>query len=142
MAKFRRRDAAGWDWLGCSQRFDYSAIMIVGVGIKLRIGKMLTALSHLPRAVALVWGATRSWTAAWASLLMIQGLLPAATVYLTRPLIDSLVAAVKSGEAAGSINALRPVLWWGGLMAVLMLLSEVLREAAAWIHRSQSELLQ
>src|SRR5262245_66299590 len=95
--------------------------MIEGVDIKSRLGKIRNALSHLPRAISLVWGATRSWTAAWASLLMIQGLLPAATVYLTRPLIDSLVAAVKSGEAAGSINALRPVLWWGGLMAVLML---------------------
>src|SRR5262245_53326649 len=142
MAKFRRRDAAGWDWLGCSQRFDYSAIMIVGVGIKLRIGKMLTALSHLPRAVALVWGATRSWTAAWATLLLIQGLLPAATVYLTKPLIDCLVAAVKSGASADSSHGLRPALWWGGLMAALMLLTEVLREVAGWIRRNQSELLQ
>ena len=67
--------------IGRSQRFRDRAIMIVGVGIKLRLGKMLTALSHLPRAIALVWGATRSWTAAWATLLLIQGLLPAATVY-------------------------------------------------------------
>jgi ATP-binding cassette, subfamily B, bacterial len=116
--------------------------MIQGVDIKPRFGKMLLALSHLPRAVTLVWGATRSWTAGWASLLLIQGLLPAATVYLTKPLIDSLVAAVVSDGAADSINSLRPVLWWGGLMAALMLLSEVLRELAAWIHRNQSELLQ
>src|SRR5262245_36984655 len=116
--------------------------MIEGVDIKPRFGRILKALSHLPRAIRLVWGATRAWTAAWASLLLIQGLLPAATVYLTKPLVDSLVAAVKSGGDSGSIDALRPVLWWGGLMAALMLLSEVLREGTAWIHRNQSELLQ
>ena len=103
---------------------------------------MLTALSHLPRAIALVWGATRSWTAAWALLLLVQGLLPAATVYLTKPLIDSLVAAAGSGGAADSAPALRPVLWWGGLMAALMLLSEVLREIVGWVRRNQSELLR
>lgn len=107
---------------------------------------MLTALSHLPRAIALAWGATRSWTAAWASLLLVQGLLPAATVYLTKPLIDSLVSAVNSGgvadSASDSMNALRPVLWWGGLMAAVMLLAEMLRELIGWIRRNQSELLQ
>src|SRR5262245_59265960 len=103
---------------------------------------MLTALSHLPRAIALVWGATRNWTAAWALLLLIQGLLPAAIVYLTRPLIDSLVSAVNSGGGADSINGLRPVLWWGGLMAALMLLAEISRELIVWIRRNQSELLR
>jgi len=118
------------------------AILIEGIGVKLRFGKMLAALSHLPRAIALVWGATRRWTAAWAALLFLQGLAPAATVYLTKPLIDSLVMAVNSGGAADSASALRPVLWWGGLMAALMLLSEVLREVTGLVRRIQSELLQ
>ena len=98
-------------------------VVIKDTGVKPRIGKMLTALSHLPRAIELAWGATRSWTAAWAALLLVQGLLPAATVYLTKPLIDSLVSAVSSGGAADSMDALRPVLWWGGLMAAVMLLA-------------------
>jgi ATP-binding cassette subfamily B protein len=120
-------------------------MLIEGVGVKPRFGKALAALSHLPRAIALVWGATRSWTAAWALLLLIQGLLPAAIVYLTRPLIDSLVAAIKSGGKSGagdSVNALKPVLWWGGLMVALMLLAEISRELIGWIRRNQSELLR
>jgi len=100
------------------------------------------ALSHLPRAIALVWGATRSWTSVWALLILIQGLAPAATVYLTRPLIDSLAVAVKSGAQAANPTALWPVLWWGGLMAALMLMSEILREVSSWIRGNQSELLQ
>jgi len=116
--------------------------VIEGVGVKIRLRKLLMALSHLPRAIALVWGATRSWTSAWALLILIQGLAPAATVYLTRPLIDSLAAAVKSGAQAANPTALWPVLWWGGLMAALMLMSEILREVSSWIRGNQSELLQ
>jgi hypothetical protein len=74
-------------------------------------------------------------------LVLIQGLLPAAIVYLTRPLIDSLVATVNSGPG-DSINALKPVLWWGGLMAAVMLLAELLRGLIAWIRWNQSELLR
>ena len=40
------------------------------------------------------------------------------------------------------MDALRPVLWWGGLMAAVMLLAEILRELIGWIRRNQSELLQ
>jgi ATP-binding cassette subfamily B protein len=111
------------------------------IGIKLKIRKMLLALTHLPRTIALVWGATRGWTAAWASLLFLQGLLPAATVYLTRPLIDSLTRAVGAGGAVNPAAALRPVLWWGGLMVGLMLLGEVLREVLGLVRQNQSELL-
>jgi ATP-binding cassette subfamily B protein len=115
--------------------------VVESVGVKLRFDKMIAALKHLPQALALVWGATRSWTTAWAALLLVQGLLPAAIVYLTKPLVDSLVAAVRSG-GADSANALRPVLWWGGLMAALMLLSEVLRVITGLVRQHQSELLQ
>ncbi len=116
-------------------------IVVEGGGVKLRFGKMLAALKHLPQAIALVWGATRGWTAAWGGLLLVQGLLPAAVVYLTKPLVDSLVAAVNSG-GADSVSALRSVLWWGGLMAAVMLMSEVLRGITGLVRQTQSELLQ
>ena len=103
---------------------------------------MLAAISHLPRAIGLVWAATRIWTTAWALLLLIQGLVPAATVYLTKPLVDSLVSAVNTGKTEYSIYSLRPVLWWGGLMAALILIGEILHEITGWIRRNQSELLQ
>ena len=75
--------------------------------------KLRSALSRLPylaRALGLVWAASRGWTVAWLALLVIQGLLPAATVYLTRALVNSLVAVVDSG---GNPAALRPRCCWG-----------------------------
>jgi len=50
----------------------------------------LVQLSYLPRAFVLVWTAVRRWTVAWAVLLLAQGLLPVATVYLKRTFGDSL----------------------------------------------------
>ena len=67
-------------------------------------------LPYLTRALALVWAASRGWTVAWVALLVIQGLLPAATVYLTRALVNNLVAVVDSG---GSWATLRPALLLG-----------------------------
>jgi ATP-binding cassette subfamily B protein len=48
----------------------------------------LAQLAYLPRALSLVWAAARDWTSARAFLPLIQGLLPVATVWLTRLRID------------------------------------------------------
>ena len=42
---------------------------------------------YLPRAMGLVWAASRRWTLLWIGLLLAQGLLPAGIVYLTRELV-------------------------------------------------------
>src|SRR5262249_24675365 len=52
-----------------------------------------------------------------------------------------LVAAVKSGASAGSSHGLRPVLWGGGLMSPVVLLSGGLCGGAGGGRRDQSELL-
>ena len=55
----------------------------------------------------MVWEATGYWTLTWAILLLLQGVLPVAIVYLTRWLVDGLVAAV---EAGGSWDSVQPTL--------------------------------
>jgi len=89
--------------------------------------------------LALVWAAARGWAVAWAVLLLVQGLLPVATVNLTRLLVDGLVAAAGAG---GSWDTLAPLLLLVALMAGVVLLAEVLRSVAAWIRTAQSELLK
>ena len=46
----------------------------------------------LPKALRPVWDGARGWTLAWGALLIIQGVLPAATVYLSRGMVNALVA--------------------------------------------------
>ena len=100
--------------------------------------RLRTSLPYLPRAFVLVWAAARRWTIAWAVLLLVQGLLPVATVYLTRTLVDSLVAALDAGDWA----SLRPTLLLVALMAAILLLMEVLRSLTGWVRTAQSELVR
>jgi ATP-binding cassette subfamily B protein len=76
---------------------------------------------------------------AWAILLLLQGLLPVATVYLTKLLVDSLVRAIEMGEAWESV---RTLLVPGGLMAGVLVLTELFKSALNWIRAMQSELVR
>ena len=83
--------------------------------------------------------ATRNLTLAWAILLVVQGLLPAAAVYLTRPLVDSLVLAVNAG---GSWESIRPVMLLAVSMGGVLLLTELVQSANSWIRTAQAELVR
>jgi ATP-binding cassette subfamily B protein len=99
----------------------------------------LAQVSYLPRTLALVWRATRGWTAAWICLLIAQGVLPVAVVYLTRPLVDGILSAANShGEPA----RVRHAVLLAAAMAAVLLLTEVLRGLEGWIRTAHSELLQ
>ena len=93
-------------------------------------------LPYLPRALRLVWSAAPRWTAAWLFLLVGQGLLPVALVYLTRIVVDRLTLVAGTGA---SWEALRGVLLPGGLMASLILLSEALRAGARLVRTAQAD---
>jgi ATP-binding cassette subfamily B protein len=64
-------------------------------------------------------------------LLAVQGLLPLATVWLTRPLVDALTA-----------GAWRPAVWAAALMAAALVVGEVLRSITGWVRTAQAELVQ
>lgn len=95
--------------------------------------------SYLPRTLGLVWQATHGWTAAWFTLLAAQGLLPVAMVYLTRPLVDAILAAARSHGASALV---RHALLLAGAVATILLLMEILRSLTVWVRTAQSELLQ
>ena len=105
-----------------------------------KLNELIKQLPYLPRALSLVWGASRPWTLAWVILLVIQGLLPVATVYLTRAVVDSLVTAL-AAETIASWDTLQRPLLFVGLMALTLLLSESLRSITVWVRTAQSELV-
>ena len=100
---------------------------------------LLDQLPYLPRALSMVWEATGYWTLTWAILLLLQGVLPVGIVYLTRWLVDGLVAAVQAG---GSWESVQPTLILVALMAGVMLANELLSSATGWIRTAQSELVK
>jgi ATP-binding cassette, subfamily B, bacterial len=95
--------------------------------------------SDLPKVLKLIWDASGNWTLAWMILLMIQGILPAATVYLTRFLVDNLVLVVGAGI---SWQTVQTVLFPAALMVLVMVLTEGLQSANEWVSTAQSELVQ
>jgi ATP-binding cassette subfamily B protein len=103
-----------------------------------RLRRFREQLPYIPRALTLVWQAGGTWTTAWLVLLLIQGVLPVAMVFLTKILVDSLVAAV---DAGGSWQTIRQPLLLALLMAGLLLLTELLRAATRWVRTAQSELV-
>ncbi len=104
-----------------------------------KLRKAFSQLPNLPRATGLAWRAMRRWTLGWLALLVLQGLLPVATVYLIRWLVNGLVPAVSSH---GGWPSLRPVLLPMGLMAAVFLMGELLRSAIVWVRTAQAELLK
>ncbi len=96
-------------------------------------------LPYLPQALKMVWEAARLWTLIWALLLLLQGLLPIASVYLTKAVVNRLVSAL---GVHASWEAIRPTLFVVLLMALVLLLSEGLRSLSTWVRTTQSELVQ
>jgi len=96
-------------------------------------------LHHLLRALGLVWDAARRWTMLWLALLVVQGLLPVASVYLTRALVDHLVIAL---QADGSWSAFQGVLPYVITMAVILLLTELFAYFTGYVRTVQSELVR
>lgn len=104
-----------------------------------RIRKLFAQLPYLPQALALVWKATRRWSLAWGVLLILQGLLPVATVYLTRALVDGVAASLKGGV---TWERIQPTLLLVLAMAAVLLLGDSLKSLGAWIRTIQSELFE
>ncbi len=104
-----------------------------------RLQKAYAQLPYLGRALHIVYEAAGKWTALWILLLILQGLLPVATVTLTKALVDSLVITIDSG---GAWEALQDSLVFALLMGLVLLGQEILRGINGWVGASQSELVQ
>jgi ATP-binding cassette, subfamily B, bacterial len=113
----------------------FNSVKILGS----KLQKALAQLPHLPRALALLWQVGRPWTVAWILLLIVQGLLPAAAVYLTKLVVDGLMLA---SRRVGSWPAMRGVLLLVLVLGGVLLLMEVVRNAINWVRTVQAELLQ
>lgn len=91
---------------------------------------------HLPAALRLVWQAAPGWTLLWIGLLVLQGILPVTLVFITRAVVNALVAVTNSGltpDSAGPVVAV--VLLAGGIL----LLGEILATAAKLVRVHQAE---
>jgi len=101
--------------------------------------RLRTQLAYLPQALKLVWQAAPGWTGALVVLLAIQGVLPVLTVFLTRRLVDSLVAVMPYD---GDVTRLQPVITTILFMALALLAGEGLRIGGRHLRNTLAEQVQ
>jgi ATP-binding cassette, subfamily B, bacterial len=104
--------------------------------LKAKISRFMAQFPYLPRTLGLIWQAAPNLTLAWLGMVLVSGLLPAVTVWLTRPLVNAITGAIAVG---GEWTAVQPVIWLGLAMAGVILAVELLRSAGTWIYTAQSE---
>ncbi len=93
-------------------------------------------LAYVPKALKLVWNGAARWTLVWGALLVVQGLLPGASVYLTKWVLDAASGAIGQGLAWSNVQL---IVVPGGLMALVLLLQQVAQAANGWVQTAQSE---
>jgi ATP-binding cassette, subfamily B, bacterial len=103
-----------------------------------KILERLQQVRYIPATLKLIWEAARWYTVAWLILIVLQGLIPLATVYLARPLVNQLVALLGEGSAEA---------WWRTILLIclmggVLLLDELARSVAGWVKIAQAEVTQ
>lgn len=103
------------------------------------IAKFQSQLPYLPQAFGLVYKAAGGLTIAWMFLLLIQGVLPVATVYLTKTLVDGIAEVIKNGNGWIGLVVLAPT---AAAMIIVMVAIEVFQSVNRWLRTAQSEKVQ
>ena len=98
-----------------------------------RLKNLLNQVPYVVKAFKLIWKAAPGWTVIWILLLVIQGLMPVSLVFLTRNVVDSLVAVLNSGRPA-DWYVFKPVLVPLVIMVVIMIMMAIIRSGLTLIR--------
>ena len=91
------------------------------------------------KGLGLVLRAARGWTLAWGILLLLQGVIPAGQVYLTKLTVDRLAFTVPGRSVAVVVASAWPPI---ALIALLWIVSQLLSSLIRWVRAAQAELVQ
>jgi len=103
-----------------------------------KLSKAKAQLPYIPDTFRLIWAASRPWTIAWFFLLLLQGVLPIALVFLTGALVDNLGSLIQSQGWAHYSQ----LLLWVGLIVLVLLSMQSLNSLLGWVRAVQAELVQ
>ncbi|MEO1088073.1 MAG: hypothetical protein AAFY88_27890, partial [Acidobacteriota bacterium] len=96
-----------------------------------RLRFLRTQATHLPRALRLLSRSSGALLPLWALCLVVAGLLPALSVFLTRAAVDAL-AAVASG------GAWRPLVAPAAGIGAVLVVTEAIGAARRWLSQVQA----
>lgn len=91
------------------------------------------------KGLVLVWQAAKQWSVFWITLLVVQGLIPAALIQLLRITVDRLTPAFSVKNPSDTFAAaLVPIV----LIGLLWLLGQLTASLMKWVRTAQAELVQ
>ncbi len=96
-------------------------------------------IPSMASGLRLVWQAAKGWTIAWGVLLFLQGIIPAAQIYLTRVTVNHLSGALAGQTPADAVARAWPPV---AMIALLWLAGQVAASLNAWVRTAQAELVQ
>lgn len=104
--------------------------------IRTRLHEAQSRAEYARGAIGFIWEAAPGWTVIWAILLAVGGVLPAASVYLTKVVVDAFTEAVGQGVGWETVQFVAvPALAMAGVL-VAQRVTGSLRE---WVSVGQAE---
>ncbi|CAK0759930.1 hypothetical protein CCP3SC1_310012 [Gammaproteobacteria bacterium] len=101
--------------------------------------ELYKSLPLMGQGLRLVWNAARFWSIAWGVLLLLQGTIPAAQIYLIRQTVDLLsVTLANHGGLADLTRTWLPITFLG----LFWIISQLLSSLIIWVRIAQAELVQ
>lgn len=88
------------------------------------------------RTVRLIWKAVPKLSVLWAGLIVVQGILPGITVYLTKLTIDNFSIAYHSENSFENLNV---TIYYFVLTGISLLLIEAAQHSSEWVRTAQAE---
>lgn len=93
---------------------------------------------RLDRAIRLVWRSAPGWTLLNLVLIVFQGLLPLAALYLMKQIVDAVSAGIGAADQAAALSG---VLGWIVLAGAVAVLTALLRSLAELAGEAQSQIV-
>jgi len=105
---------------------------------KIPLNQAIRQTLHLDRAINLVWKSAPGWMVLNGMLVIVQGLLPLAGLYLMRQIIDTVTNGVSTTDVASTF---RQVLFWLILAAAVGILTALARSLGEISSQAQAQYL-
>ena len=102
------------------------------------LGQKLRTALRLDRAIRLVWESAPGWTLLNMGLVSLQGLLPLATLYMMKRIVDEVTVAI---AATDPVAAYQKVLFWILAAGGVTLISSLCGSLAGLVSATQSQMV-
>lgn len=109
--------------------------------LRSKITRLRQQAPYIPKTMQLVWQASGIWMVAWLVLLLLQGALPVAVVFMTRHVVNSLVDVARQSSLS-SMMSNHEIVFPVVILGALLVMEKILLSSGQWVRTIQSQRIQ